>query len=46
MKSVRQAFDIRSKLPILAKCFLQPKRPALHHHGMHPLEKAGVLSRE
>jgi hypothetical protein len=37
---------IRAKSPIPAKCSPAVKRPALMQHGLHPLEKAGVLSRE
>jgi len=45
MKSVRQAFD-PFEIANPGKMFPSAEAPALHHHGMHPLEKAGVLSRE
>src|SRR5258706_10775396 len=44
MKSVRRAFD-PFEIANPGKMFPSAEAPALHHHGMHPLEKAGVLSR-
>ena len=45
MKRLRAAFD-----PLVianpGKMFPGPEAPALTHHGLHPLEKAGVISRE
>src|SRR4051812_20935693 len=45
MKRVRAAFDPLG-IANPGKMFPSAEAPALAHHGMHPLEKAGVISRE
>lgn len=45
MSRVRDAFDpLHISNP--GKMFPSAEAPALHQHGLHPLEKAGILSRE
>ena len=45
MQNIRAAFDpIQIANP--GKMFPTSEAPALKHHGLHPLEKAGLLSRE
>ncbi len=45
MKRVRAAFDPFG-LANPGKMFPRAGAPALHQHGLHPLEKAGIISRE
>ena len=45
LKRVRAAFD-PLEIANPGKMFPQAGAPALAQHGMHPLEKAGVISRE
>ncbi len=45
MKRLRAAFDPLT-LANPGKMFPRAGAPALHQHGLHPLEKAGVISRE
>lgn len=45
MREVRRVFDPR-ELANPGKMFPSGEAPALTAHGLHPLEKAGVLSRE
>jgi len=45
MKRLRTAFDPLG-IANPGKMFPGPEAPALKHHGLHPLEKAGVISRE
>ncbi len=45
MRDVRHAFDPR-ELANPGKMFPDADAPSLRHHGLHPLEKAGVASRE
>ncbi len=45
MKRLRQAFDPLG-IANPGKMFPGPEAPALAQHGLHPLEKAGVMSRE
>jgi len=45
MKRLRAAFDPLG-IANPGKMFPGPEAPALKHHGLHPLEKAGVISRE
>ncbi|NNM29040.1 MAG: FAD-binding oxidoreductase, partial [Akkermansiaceae bacterium] len=45
MKRVRAAFDPK-EIANPGKMFPGPEAPALTAHGLHPLEKAGVISRE
>jgi glycolate oxidase len=45
MKRLRQAFDPLG-IANPGKMFPGPEAPALAQHGLHPLEKAGVISRE
>ena len=45
MKRLRAAFDPLG-IANPGKMFPEAEAPALQHHGLHPLEKAGVISRE
>ena len=45
MKRLRAAFDPLG-IANPGKMFPSTEAPALKHHGLHPLEKAGVISRE
>ena len=45
MKRVRAAFDPLG-IANPGKMFPEAGAPALTQHGLHPLEKAGVISRE
>jgi glycolate oxidase len=45
MKRLRAAFD-PLEIANPGKMFPQAGAPALTQHGLHPLEKAGVISRE
>jgi glycolate oxidase len=45
MKRLRAAFDPLG-IANRGKMFPGAEAPALHQHGLHPLEKAGLLSRE
>ena len=45
MKQVRRAFD-PLEIANPGKMFPTAEAPSLHQRGLHPLEKAGVLSRE
>ena len=45
MRRIRGAFDPRG-LANPGKMFPAAEAPALTHHGLHPLEKAGIISRE
>jgi glycolate oxidase len=45
MKRLRAAFDPLG-ISNPGKMFPSAEAPALHQHGLHPLEKAGVISRE
>lgn len=45
MKRLRAAFDPLG-IANPGKMFPAAEAPALQHHGLHPLEKAGVISRE
>ena len=45
MKRLRAAFDPLG-IANPGKMFPGPEAPALTHHGLHPLEKAGVIFRE
>jgi glycolate oxidase len=45
MKRLRAAFDPLG-IANPGKMFPGPEAPALSHHGLHPLEKAGVIFRE
>ncbi len=45
MKRIRAAFDPLG-IANPGKMFPGKEAPALTHHGLHPLEKAGVISRE
>jgi glycolate oxidase len=45
MIRIRAAFDPLG-IANPGKMFPSSEAPALHHHGLHPLEKAGVISRE
>ncbi len=45
MKRLRAAFDPLG-IANPGKMFPGPEAPALSHHGLHPLEKAGVICRE
>jgi len=44
-KEVRHAFD-PNEISNPGKMFPGPEAPALQHSGAHPLEKAGIISRE
>ena len=44
-KDVRHAFD-PNEISNPGKMFPGPEAPALQHSGAHPLEKAGIISRE
>jgi len=45
MRRIRSAFDPLG-IANPGKMFPASEAPALQHHGLHPLEKAGVISRE
>ena len=45
MREVRRAFD-PAELANPGKMFPSGEAPALQTHGLHPLEKAGIISRE
>ena len=45
MSRIRAAFDPLG-IANPGKMFPTSEAPALQHHGLHPLEKAGVISRE
>ena len=45
MRSIRHAFD-PDEIANPGKMFPGPEAPALQQRGLHPLEKAGVISRE
>jgi len=45
MRRIRSAFDPLG-IANPGKMFPASEAPALRHHGLHPLEKAGVISRE
>jgi glycolate oxidase len=45
MKGIRGAFDPRG-IANPGKMFPGKEAPALAHHGAHPLEKSGFISRE
>jgi glycolate oxidase len=45
MKRIRAAFDPLG-ISNPGKMFPSSEAPALTQHGLHPLEKAGVISRE
>ena len=45
LRRIRAAFDPLG-ISNPGKMFPTTGAPALHHHGLHPLEKAGILSRE
>ena len=45
MKRLRTAFD-PLEIANPGKMFPSAEAPALSQHGLHPLEKAGVISRE
>ena len=45
LRRIRGAFDPRG-LANPGKMFPAAEAPALTHHGLHPLEKAGIISRE
>ncbi len=45
LQRVRHAFDPLG-IANPGKMFPSAEAPALMHHGLHPLEKAGVISRE
>jgi glycolate oxidase len=45
MREVRRAFD-PAELANPGKMFPSGEAPALHSNGLHPLEKAGIISRE
>ena len=45
MKRLRAAFDPLG-IANPGKMFPGPEAPALMQHGLHPLERAGVISRE
>jgi glycolate oxidase len=45
MRRIRSAFDPLG-IANPGKMFPASEAPALGHHGLHPLEKAGVISRE
>ncbi len=45
MKRIRDAYDPLG-IANPGKMFPGPEAPALHQHGLHPLEKAGLISRE
>ena len=45
MKNVRAAFD-PDTIANPGKMFPGPEAPSLAQHGLHPLEKAGIISRE
>jgi glycolate oxidase len=45
MKRIRRAFD-PFEIANPGKMFPAADAPALVQHGLHPLEKAGVISRE
>jgi glycolate oxidase len=45
MRRIRSAFD-PLEIANPGKMFPTSEAPALRHHGLHPLEKAGVISRE
>jgi glycolate oxidase len=45
MQRLRAAFDPHT-IANPGKMFPTAEAPALHQHGLHPLEKAGVISRE
>lgn len=45
MKAIRLAIDPK-EIANRGKMFPSSEAPALKHHGMHPLEKMGVISRE
>jgi glycolate oxidase len=45
MREVRRAFD-PAELANPGKMFPSGEAPALQSHGLHPLEKAGIISRE
>jgi glycolate oxidase len=45
MDRIRRAFD-PLEIANPGKMFPTSEAPSLHQHGLHPLEKAGVLSRE
>jgi glycolate oxidase len=45
MRQIRAAFD-PSGIANPGKMFPSSEAPALLQHGLHPLEKAGLISRE
>jgi glycolate oxidase len=45
LKRIRSAFDPKG-IANPGKMFPEKGAPALAHSGLHPLEKAGVISRE
>ena len=45
MQALRRAIDPK-EIANRGKMFPGGEAPALHHHGMHPLEKKGIISRE
>ena len=45
MQRLRAAFDPLG-IANPGKMFPGGEAPALQHHGLHPLERAGILSRE
>jgi glycolate oxidase len=45
MHRVRRSFDPK-EIANRGKMFPGGEAPALQHHGMHPLEAAGIISRE
>jgi len=45
MKNIRAAFDPHT-IANPGKMFPGPEAPSLAQHGLHPLEKAGIISRE
>ena len=45
LRRIRSAFDPLG-ISNPGKMFPEAGAPSLHHHGLHPLEKAGLLSRE
>jgi glycolate oxidase len=45
MREIRRALDPK-EIANRGKMFPGGEAPALKHHGMHPLEKKGVISRE
>jgi glycolate oxidase len=45
MAELRRAFD-PGEIANRGKMFPAGEAPALHSHGLHPLERQGVISRE